>query len=146
MKPGDRVSVLGGSAFAEVRTVVPHNEPGWVSVLLDTSCDGPALIRTDTVLDVRRPEPEPADSDAEDDGPDTDVTVELTVTEVVEYNFPVGMTVPARIAADPEMLHEHLAENEELWLDDLDVTGAGGKTCISVHERTLDQASLVETA
>lgn len=70
------------------------------------------------------------------------VTVELTVTEDVTYEFSSEVEIPAGIAADPDALHEHLSENEELWLDDLDPVGAA----LYINERHLDQAAVVLTA
>ncbi|MEU5825639.1 hypothetical protein [Streptomyces sp. NPDC047803] len=70
------------------------------------------------------------------------VSVELTVTEAVTYEFSSDVAVPAAIAADPDELHDYLSENEELWLDDLDPVGG----CVTVNERYLQQADVVITA
>jgi hypothetical protein len=111
-----------------------------MSVLLDVSWDGPTLISSDTVLSVRRPEPDPqADTTGDqDDGPLTTVTVALTVTETVTYDFHSEVELPADVVDDENELHSYLDEREELWLDDLDPTGKTGALCIT--ERTLDEA------
>ncbi|WJV51717.1 hypothetical protein [Streptomyces flavofungini] len=78
--------------------------------------------------------------DTEDDGPDVTVVVELTVTETVSYEFRSEVEVPACVAADQHELHDYLADNEDLWLDDLDPTGRTSDLCI--NERSLDQVEL----
>ncbi|MFI0743423.1 hypothetical protein ACH4PU_35945 [Streptomyces sp. NPDC021100] len=144
VRPGDRIAVLGGAALAVVRDARPHTEPGWTALLLDTPADGPAVLESGTLLPVRRPEPEP-DPEPLDDEPEVSVTVELTVTEEVEYVFTTRVEVPASIAADDEALRDHLAEDEELWLDGLDPSGGKG-IYLSVNERSLDAARVVLAA
>ncbi|MGX1025555.1 hypothetical protein [Streptomyces sp. SAI-097] len=140
LRPGDKLSVLRGSAQAVVREADPAEEDGWMSVLLDVSWDGPTLISSDTVLSVRRPEPDPQPDTTgdQDDGTLTTVTVELTVTETVTYDFQSEVELPADVVDDENELHSYLDEREELWLDDLDPTGKNGALCIT--ERTLDEA------
>ncbi|MFB8087301.1 hypothetical protein [Streptomyces sp. NPDC055992] len=70
------------------------------------------------------------------------VTVELTVTEDVTYEIRTDVEIPAAIAADPDDLHEHLAEHEELWLDDLDPVGG----TLYINQRHLEQVDVVLTA
>lgn len=145
LRPGDKISVLSGSAQAVVRKADPADEDGWMSVLLDVSGDGPTLISAETVLSVRRTEPDPQPDlpDDPDDGPVTTVTVELKVTETVAYQFKSEVELPADVIDDEDELHSYLNENEELWLDDLDPTGGTGTLYIT--ERTLDEASLAVT-
>ncbi|MFF2411477.1 hypothetical protein [Streptomyces sp. NPDC058092] len=45
------------------------------------------------------------------------------------------------MAGDADALHEYLADNEELWLDSLDPSGAN--SYLSVNERGLDTAEVV---
>lgn len=140
LRPGDKLSVLRGSAQAVVREAALAEEDGWMSVLLDVSWDGPTLISSDKVLSVRRPEPGPQPDPAgdPDDGAVTTVTVALTVTETVTYDFQSEVELPADVVDDENELHSYLDEREELWLDDLDPTGKNGALCIT--ERTLDEA------
>ncbi|MEW2128779.1 hypothetical protein AB0891_34390 [Streptomyces sp. NPDC007259] len=70
------------------------------------------------------------------------ITVELTVTEAVTYEIRTNVEVPADVAADPDDLHEHLAEHEELWLDDLDPVGG----TLYINERHLEQVDVVLTS
>lgn len=91
-----------------------------------------------------RPGPEP-ELEPDDDEPEVSVTVELTVTEEVEYTFTTQVEVPASVAADAEALHEYLAEDEDLWLDDLDPSGGKG-TYLCINERSLDAVSVVLAA
>lgn len=145
LRPGDKLSVLRGSAQAVVREAEPAEEDGWMSVLLDVSWDGPTLISSDKVLSVRRPEPDPQPDPTgdPDDSPATTVTVALTVTETVTYDFPSEVEVPADVVDDEAELHSYLDEHEEQWLDDLDPTGKNG--ALYITERTLDEACLAET-
>jgi hypothetical protein len=140
LRPGDKLSVLSGSAQAAVREADPADEAGWMSVLLDVSWDGPTLISSDTVLSVRRREPDsqPDPTGDQDDGPVTTVTVDLTVTETVRYEFQSEVELPAAVVDDEDELHGYLDENEELWLDDLDP--AGRNSGLYITERTLDKA------
>jgi hypothetical protein len=77
LRPGDKLSVLRGSAQAVVWEADPAEEDGWMSVLLDVSWDGPTLISSDKILSVRRPEPDPQPNPTgdPDDGPVSTVTV-----------------------------------------------------------------------
>ncbi|MFC9260808.1 hypothetical protein ACFRFJ_38490 [Streptomyces hydrogenans] len=99
----------------------------------DPSWDAPSLL----CLVVNTQAPEPEDGEQE-----VTVTVELTVTEEVTYEFTAEVEVPSHLTRAPGALHEYLAHNEELWLDSLDPAGG----CITVNERSLDEASLVLTA
>ncbi|MEU2717963.1 hypothetical protein [Streptomyces sp. NPDC007205] len=149
LRTGDKLPVLKGSAQAVVREVEPADEDGWMSGLLDVSRDGPTLISSDTVLSVRRPEPEthprphPDPTADQDDGPVTTATVELTVTEMVTYEFQSEVEIPAEVVNDEDELLRYLNENEELWLDDLDPTGKS--SALYITERTLDEVSLTKT-
>ncbi|MDQ1013188.1 hypothetical protein QFZ82_007673 [Streptomyces sp. V4I23] len=69
------------------------------------------------------------------------MTVAL-VTEEVTYEFEAELELPARAVADSETLRDYLAENEEVWLDHLDPL----THCISVDERSVDDATLVLAA
>ncbi|MFJ2060388.1 hypothetical protein ACIOMM_31250 [Streptomyces sp. NPDC087908] len=75
----------------------------------------------------------------EPEGHDQEVTVHLalTVTEHVTYEFTSEVQLPAYIANNPSALHSYLAENEELWLDDLDPVSG-----VTINERSLDDAEL----
>ncbi|MGI3224545.1 hypothetical protein ACRJ4B_11935 [Streptomyces sp. GTA36] len=75
----------------------------------------------------------------------TEVRVEMTVTEKVTYNFLVSVEVPADVANAPEALTEHLAENEDLWLDDLPITG-GINVSLAVNERYVEGVRLLDEA
>ncbi|WP_326586213.1 hypothetical protein [Streptomyces sp. NBC_01294] len=44
--------------------------------------------------------------------------------------------IPACLARNTCALHAYLAENEKVWLDELDRDGG----CVSVNERSLDEA------
>jgi hypothetical protein len=83
----------------------------------------------------------PCDLYASEDDPDITVAVQLDVTEMVIYGFRAEVTVPTSVAADPDELHDHLAQDEELWLDSLDPTGAMGGS-IDVLERDLRSVTL----
>ncbi|WP_326728073.1 hypothetical protein [Streptomyces phaeochromogenes] len=74
-----------------------------------------------------------------------EVRVEMTVTEEVTYNFLVSVEVPADVANAPEALTEHLAENEDLWLDDLPITG-GINVSLAVNERDVEGVRLLDEA
>ncbi|MGW2304473.1 hypothetical protein [Streptomyces sp. NPDC001809] len=86
------------------------------------------------VVNADAPEPE---------GHDQEVTVclALTVTEEVTYEFTSEVRLPAYIANNPSALHGYLAENEELWLDDLDPVGG-----VTINERSLDDVELTLAA
>ncbi|WP_346161731.1 hypothetical protein [Streptomyces mordarskii] len=75
---------------------------------------------------------------------ETTVTVELTVTEEVTYEFNVEVAVPSHTLDDPEALRDYLDDNEDLWLDELDPTGKNA--CLCINERSLDNASVVLAA
>ncbi|MEU1676788.1 hypothetical protein ABZ752_32835 [Streptomyces roseifaciens] len=142
VKPGDQISVLGGAALAVVRDAQPHTDPGWTALLLDTSGDGSTVLEPGTFIPVRRPDLAPA-PDPEDDT-EVSVAVELTVIEEVEYVFTAQVEVTSRVAADEDVLLEHLRHDEDRWLDDLDPSGGNGYLC--VNDRSLDAARLVLTA
>ncbi|GAA3378612.1 hypothetical protein GCM10020367_58820 [Streptomyces sannanensis] len=72
---------------------------------------------------------------------DITVTISLTVTEEATYEFTADAEVPAGVAVDAGALRDHLADNEEFWLDQLDPSGGSGSVC--VNERSLDGASVV---
>ncbi|MEV7581571.1 hypothetical protein [Streptomyces erythrochromogenes] len=86
------------------------------------------------VVNADAPEPE---------GHDLEVTVclALTVTEEVTYEFTSEVRLPAYIANNPSALHGYLAENEELWLDDLDPVSG-----VTINERSLDGVELTLAA
>ncbi|MFD9084811.1 hypothetical protein [Streptomyces erythrochromogenes] len=86
------------------------------------------------VVNADAPEPE---------GHDQEVTVclALTVTEEVTYEFTSEVRLPAYIANNPSALHGYLAENEELWLDDLDPVSG-----VTINERSLDDVELTLAA
>ncbi|MEW1893818.1 hypothetical protein [Streptomyces sp. NPDC085659] len=86
--------------------------------------------------------PAPCDTAPDATAETVTVTVELTVTEDVTYEFRSEIDIPAGIAADPDELHDYLSQNEELWLDDLDPVGAA----LYINERHLDQAAIVPAA
>ncbi|MFF4506676.1 hypothetical protein [Streptomyces sp. NPDC001401] len=75
----------------------------------------------------------------------TKVRVEMTVTEEVTYDFPVTVEVPTVLADDPEALTEYLVENEDLWLDDLPITG-GSEVCLAVNEPVVEEGNLLPFA
>lgn len=77
------------------------------------------------------------------------MTVELTVTEEVTYTFTTTFNLTAEEAAEAAgltdaELAEWLAEHEEMWIDDLDPTGAG--SYLSVNERSVDEATRLSPA
>lgn len=88
-------------------------------------------------LAVNPDAPEP-----EGDEQEVTVSVGLTVTEQVTYEFTAEVEIPAYLARNPGALHAYLAENEEAWLDQLDPVGG----CAWVNERSLDEASLTLAA
>ncbi|MEV6655312.1 hypothetical protein [Streptomyces sp. NPDC051219] len=104
---------------------------------------GPDAVQLSlTVLvNVSRSQPE-AGPDADQDDEDVTVSVALAVTEEVTYEFEAELELPARAVADPEALRDCLAENEEVWLDHLNPL----THCVSVDERSLDNAGLVLAA
>ncbi|MFE2181089.1 hypothetical protein [Streptomyces sp. NPDC059455] len=71
----------------------------------------------------------------------TKIRVELTVTEVATYDFPITLEVPADVADDIEALTGHVAEHEDLWLDDLPIDGSNGY--VAVNERDVDDVKLL---
>ncbi|MFE5795788.1 hypothetical protein ACFQ8C_24885 [Streptomyces sp. NPDC056503] len=99
----------------------------------DPAWDAPSLL----CLVVNADAPEPEDRERE-----VTVSVDLTVTEEVTYEFTAEVQLPAHLAHNPGALRAYLADNEELWLDDLDPLGA----TLSVNERSLDEASLTLAA
>ncbi|MFD5728415.1 hypothetical protein ACFWMT_20295 [Streptomyces sp. NPDC058368] len=93
-------------------------------------------------MTTNSPTPAPFDTTPEAAEETVTVTVELTVTEAVTYEFRSQVEIPADVAADPDELHDYLTQNEELWLDDLDPVGP----TVTINERHLDQADVVLTA
>ncbi|WP_330481345.1 hypothetical protein [Streptomyces sp. NBC_00724] len=145
LQPGHQISALGGAAFLSVLDVSHDPDAGATSLHIDAAPSGPGpfLLPTGSMVNVRRPEPEQADHTGEDDEEAT-VTVSLTVTEQVTYEFETEVQIPAGVAGDADALHEYLADNEDLWLDSLDPSGASGY--LSVNERSLDTAEVVLAA
>lgn len=74
-----------------------------------------------------------------------EIQVEMTVTEVVTYEFPVTVEVPVSTAGDVEKLTDYLVENEDLWLDDLPITG-GANVYLSVTERDVEKVRMLPRA
>ncbi|MER7877716.1 hypothetical protein ABTY63_29935 [Streptomyces solisilvae] len=71
----------------------------------------------------------------------TKIRVELTVTEELIYEFPITLEVPPEVADDIEALTSHLAEHEDLWLDDLPIDGSNGY--LTVNERDVDNVKVL---
>ncbi|WP_413116224.1 hypothetical protein ACK1X7_36950 [Streptomyces sp. CY1] len=71
----------------------------------------------------------------------TKIRVMLTVTEAVTYDFPFSLDVPPDVADDIEALASHLADHEDLWLDDLPIDGSNGY--LTVNERDVDDVKLL---
>ncbi|MFE6714032.1 hypothetical protein [Streptomyces sp. NPDC057695] len=86
------------------------------------------------VVNADAPEPEGHDQEVS-------VCLALTVTEEVTYEFTSEVRLPAYIANNPSALHGYLAENEELWLDDLDPVSG-----VTINERSLDDVELTLAA
>ncbi|MEU5109610.1 hypothetical protein AB0H07_46505 [Streptomyces sp. NPDC021354] len=141
LNPGDQIPVLGGAAILTVLDITHDTATGSTLLRLDVLPGGPAppALPSDSLVNVRRPERE-QDSSGRGDEPIT-VTVSLTVTEQVTYEFEADLEVPAAAVDDADALHDYLADNEDLWLDHLDPTGSNGYLCI--NERSLDAASVV---
>ena len=72
----------------------------------------------------------------------TEVKVEMTVMEVVTYEFPIDVEVPIAVAGDQDELMGYLIENEDLWLDDLPITG-GCDVTLSVTERDVEEVRIL---
>ncbi|MEU3708375.1 hypothetical protein AB0E82_39565 [Streptomyces anulatus] len=140
---GDRIVLLAGAARVTVLEAVHDAETGETSLRLDPpvgEAAEPCRLPSDTLLDVlSAPPPPQPDFIAEHD---VTVTVTLTVSEQVTYEFTADVEIPAAVAADPEQLHDHLAENEELWLDELNPL----QHTAYINERCLDEASVVLAA
>ncbi|NUP46256.1 MAG: hypothetical protein HOW97_02920 [Catenulispora sp.] len=86
------------------------------------------------------------DTGTDDADDEQEMTVEITVTEEVTYTFTSTFHLTAEEAAEADGLSDGelaawLEENEELWLDDLDPTGAGGY--LDINERSVDAATRV---
>ncbi|MEV0493397.1 hypothetical protein [Streptomyces atratus] len=145
LRPGDQIPVLGGAALLSVLDISHDPDTGATSLHIDAAPSGPGpfLLPTASMVNVRRPEPEQAKHTGEDDEEVT-VTVSLAVTEQVTYEFETEVQIPAGVAGDADALHEYLADDEELWLDSLDPSGANGY--LSVNERSLDTAEVVLAA
>lgn len=79
----------------------------------------------------------------EPEGHDWEVTAHfaLTVTEEVTYEFTTEVQLPAYIANNPSALHGYLADNEDLWLDDLDPVSG-----VTINERSLDDVEFTVAA
>ncbi|MEV0220702.1 hypothetical protein [Streptomyces sp. NPDC050704] len=75
----------------------------------------------------------------------TKARVEMTVTEEVTDDFPATVEVPTDVADDPQALTEYLADNEDLWLDDLPITG-GINVSLAVNERDVEEVKLLDEA
>ncbi|MEJ8639949.1 hypothetical protein [Streptomyces sp. MS2.AVA.5] len=142
LKAGDQIPVLGGAAVLTVLEAV-HDTASGSTLLRLAPAGGPDMVQlpSTALVNVRRPQPE-ADQDADQDDEDVTVSVALTVTEEVTYEFEAELELRARAVADPEMLRDYLAENEEVWLDHLNPL----THCVSVDERSLDNAALVLAA
>ncbi|MDT0318522.1 hypothetical protein [Streptomyces millisiae] len=69
------------------------------------------------------------------------VAVELTVTETVNYTFPVTVEIPGAIAESPEDLAGYLEDHEDQWLDELPIDGSVGY--LTITERSVDEAKLL---
>ncbi|MFJ5079576.1 hypothetical protein ACIP8Z_33980 [Streptomyces sp. NPDC088553] len=65
----------------------------------------------------------------------------LTVSEEVTYEFTVEVQLPAYIVNNPNALRDYLADNEDLWLDDLDPLSG-----VTINERSLDDVELTLAA
>lgn len=112
---------------------------------LETGAGGtvPVQLPAAAVINVRAQEPQDErHSDQGDQDREVTITVELTVTEKVTYEFGAEVEVPERVTTDPETLRDYLAENEEIWLDHLNPL----THCESVNERSLDNASVLLAA
>ncbi|GAA3372311.1 hypothetical protein GCM10017744_103320 [Streptomyces antimycoticus] len=101
------------------------------------------MLRTDGSDNPRALNTDSADTDSGVQGEIT-VTVELTVTEEVTYEFNAEVAVPTHALGDPEALRDYLDDNEDLWLDELDPTGKNA--CLCINERSLDKVSVVLAA
>ncbi|MFE3121852.1 hypothetical protein ACFXHD_00335 [Streptomyces hydrogenans] len=86
------------------------------------------------VVNAEAPEPEGFEEEVT-------VTVALTVTEEVTYEFTSEVQIPSRLVRNGG-IRAYLADHEDLWLDDLDPTGG----VLSINERNLDEASVVLAA
>ncbi|WP_331757012.1 hypothetical protein OH782_41310 (plasmid) [Streptomyces sp. NBC_01544] len=141
LQPGDQIPVLGGAALLSVLEISHDPDTGATSLHIDAAPSGPGpfMLPTGSMVNVRRPEPEQAEDDEE-----VTVTVSLAVTEQVTYEFETEVQIPAGVAGDADALHEYLADNEELWLDSLDPSGANGY--LNVNERSLDTVEVVLAA
>lgn len=73
---------------------------------------------------------------------ETRIRVEMTVTEEVTYTFPVTVEIPADVVGDEDALIDYLAENEDLWLDELPVNGSADGS-LSVDERFVNEVELL---
>ncbi|WP_052499866.1 hypothetical protein [Streptomyces vietnamensis] len=86
------------------------------------------------VVNADAPEPE---------GHDREVTAHLalTVSEEVTYEFTVEVQLPAYIVNNPNALRDYLADNEDIWLDELDPLSG-----VTINERSLDDVELTLAA
>ncbi|MBT2439751.1 hypothetical protein J7E93_06370 [Streptomyces sp. ISL-36] len=144
LKAGGQIPLLGGAAVLTVLEAVHDTASGSTLLHLDPPASGPGPVQlpSTALVNVHRLQPEAeAEQDADEDTEDEEVTVTvaLTVTEEVTYAFEAELELLASAVADPEALRDYLAENEDVWLDHLDPL----THCISVDERSLDDASLV---
>ncbi|HBF82628.1 MAG TPA: hypothetical protein DD420_22655 [Streptomyces sp.] len=136
LKAGDQISVLGGAAALTVQDVAYDAATGATLLRFDIP-SSPVQLPPVAVVDVHEPQP-PADLHAPtEEEAEVAVTVELSVTEQVAYEFTVDVEVPVSATADDETLRDYLAENEELWLENLDPLSH----CAYVNERSLDEVS-----
>ncbi|MFE4206141.1 hypothetical protein ACFRSX_32515 [Streptomyces goshikiensis] len=106
--------------------------PDSAQVYADPYEDTAALLCL--VVNADAPEPE---------GHDREVTARLalTVSEEATYEFTVEVRLPAYIVNNPNALHDYLADNEDLWLDDLDPLSG-----VTINERSLDGVELTLAA
>ncbi|MFD3728844.1 hypothetical protein [Streptomyces sp. NPDC058671] len=106
--------------------------PDSAQVYADPYEDTAALLCL--VVNADAPEPE---------GHDREVTAHLalTVSEEVTYELTVEVQLPAYIVNNPNALRDYLADNEDLWLDDLDPLSG-----VTINERSLDDVELTLAA
>lgn len=145
LKAGDQIPVLGGATVLTVQEAAYDASTGTTLLRVDTS-PGPVRVPALDVVAVSDPQP-PADQqtcneeECDEEGEVT-ITVALSVSEEVVYEFKVEVEVPASVTADDETLRDYLAENEELWLDSLNPL----THCAFVNERTLDDVNFATCA
>jgi hypothetical protein len=143
LKAGDQIPVLGGATVLTMLEAVHDTASGSTLLRLAPPAGGPNTVQlpSTALVNVSRPQTE-VEQGTDQDDEDATVSVALTVTEEVTYEFEAELELPARAVADPETLRDYLAENEEVWLDHLNPL----THCVSVDERSLDNAALVLAA